>query len=266
MRRKTTPFTIDKCNNKKFDEKSANGSTESISTANSMINNMNRARVILSLILALFGVYSVSSPSLAYPLTKSYSSSDDNSTATPKPTRASRETPAPTSNSPSAPMSPGSHNLSLGLGQVFLLGDLGNQSENSLGFDAHYNYGVSDLFAFDSDFGYSSHSNKDLSRWNIAAGLRTNLVYFDQLVPFFNIDLGFYHLSETFLNSTNASGLLFGLQLGGGLDLFLTNRVFFGTRLTFHDMFSSTKTASNGSQVSVGGSFMTFMIHAGVAF
>lgn len=151
------------------------------------------------------------------------------------------------------------------------MGDLSNSYESALGLQMHYNYGVSDLFAFDSDFGYSSHSNGDLSIWHVAAGLRSNLVYFDQLVPFFNIDLGFYHPSENFKSATGtaltASALLFGMQLGAGVDLFLTNRVFFGTSLTFHDMFESTETASdNVTQKQVGGSYISFLIHAGVAF
>ena len=235
-----------------------------------------KSKIALTFIFALLGVYSVSS-SLAYPVSKSANSSSSFSDAPSEDSRPEENAPKPRPQTrrsnyvpPSSPMAPGSHNISLGLGQVFLMGDLSDSYENNLGIQVHYNYGVSDLFAFDSDFGYSSHSNGDLSIWHMVAGLRSNLVYFDQLVPFFNIDLGFYHPSETFKSGStqlSASGLLFGMQLGAGVDLFMTNRVFFGTSLTLHDMFESTKTASDGStQKQVGGSFLSFLIHAGVAF
>ena len=231
-----------------------------------------KSKIALTFIFALFGVYSVSS--LAYPVSKSSTTSsfsdttEDSAQATETPQKAKPVAHKSTYVPPTSPMSPGSHNLSIGLGQVFLAGDLSDTYENSLGLQLHYNYGVSELFAFDSDFGYSSHTNGELSIWHMAAGLRSNLVYFDQLVPFFNVDLGFYHPSETFgASKLTASALLFGMQLGAGVDLFLTNRVFFGTSLTFHDMFESTKTASDGvTQKQVGGSFIAFLIHAGVAF
>lgn len=226
-------------------------------------------------LLAMLGVCSVffSQESKAYPVSKSSFSNRSTYSADiekVKMLRSSGETPEaePTeSKKVVAPMSPGSHNLSVGLGQVFLFGDLGNSYENALGFQARYDYGVSDLFAFDSEFGYSSHSNGNFSTWHLTAGLRTNLVYLEQLVPFFSVGLGFYRPSFTYSTAANdtASSLLFGLQLGAGLDLFLTNSVFFGTKLTFHDMFNSTK-AVNGVNRDLGGTFMTFLIHAGVAF
>ena len=167
-------------------------------------------------------------------------------------------------------MAPGTHNLSLGVGQVFLLGDPSTHGENAIGFDLNYTYGVSDLFAFQSNVGYSSHSqpNQSYNVSHLEAGLRTNLVYFDQLVPFLTIGLGFYHPSISYSDKDNTTlgAVLFGLQAGAGIDLFVTNSVFFGTRLTYNDMFDASKTDSKGALHQVGGSFITFMIHAGVTF
>lgn len=220
-------------------------------------------RAFLTIALATFGVCSVSSGALAYPSTSVQSI---------KYSRSARETPKQKEKAiveettPSNPFAPGTQNLSIGVGQVFLLGDLGNRYENAIGPEIHYNYGVSDMFAFESNFGYHSHSNGTLSIWNLAAGLRANLMYFDQLVPFANIALGFYHPSFTLPNTATVSGLLFGLQLGGGVDLMISPRIFFGTRLNYNDMFDSTKKDSNGTSQSLGGSFMSFMIHAGMTF
>jgi len=229
----------------------------------------------LMLIALFFGVYSVSSYSaLAYPASRSTFSALESDSI--KLTRSSRDSNRNEASSPTkkynqdlSPLAPGTHNLSIGVGQIFLMGNLSNSFDNALGTQVHYTYGVSDMFSFESDFGYSSHtniSNGNFSLVNLDTSLRTNLVYFDQLVPFASVGFGFYHPSEALLNNVSLSALLFGLEIGGGVDLLLSKKIFFGTRMSYHNMFDSIKTASNGVPMPVGGSFLSFMIHAGVSF
>jgi hypothetical protein len=170
------------------------------------------------------------------------------------------------SSAPLSPFAPGTHNLSIGVGQVFLLGDLSNQYENAIGPELHYTYGVSDLFSFHSNFGYHSHSNGALSIWNLSGGLRANLMYFDQLVPFATVGMGFYSPTQTLANHATVNTLLFGMQMGTGIDLLISNTVFFGAKLNYNTMFSSMKNASDGTPQKLGGSYLSFMIHAGVTF
>ena len=225
----------------------------------------------LLLISLVSGVYSATfQTASAYPSSRSTFSTNDSDSI--RFTRSSREAnrneTGPTRGYAQElpPLSPGTHNLSIGVGQIFLMGELSSEFENNLGTQVHYTYGVSDLFSFESDFGYSSHSSGKFSLVNLDAALRTNLVYFDQLVPFASLGLGFYNPSKTFNDNSKVSAILFGMQLGGGVDLILNKRVFFGTRLNYHNMFDSSKVASNGVSKSVGGSFVSFMIHAGVTF
>src|SRR3990172_2913194 len=87
------------------------------------------------------------------------------------------------------PMSPGSNNLALDVGQVFLMGDLSDDYQDNIGVQLHYTYGVSDLFGFDASAGFSTHSNggqegKDLFMGSFLAGLRTNLAWYDRVVPY----------------------------------------------------------------------------------
>ncbi len=223
-------------------------------------------RVIL--FLAVFGVYSVSSESFAYSNESSFganSSRSNQDTPSPK-TKKSKAQAHDDDSPPKSPFSPGSSNVSLGVGQDFLLGDLGDGYENSLGPEIHYDYGVSDMFAFDANFGYHSHSSGQLSIWNLSAGLRSNLMFFDQLVPFAIVGLGFYHPSQTLLNNASVSSLLFGLQMGGGIDLMLNKQLFFGTSLLYNDMFTSSKKDSNGVIQNLGGAFISFMIHLGFTY
>ncbi len=211
------------------------------------------------MVLTLFGVCSVVSDSYSYPR----GASNDSTFS-----RSSKDSPAPKNQtdtySDRGPLSPGTHNLSVAVGQVFLLGDL-TRFENAIGPEIHYTYGVSDLFSFQSNFGYHSHSSGALSIWNVSAGLRANLSYFDSLVPFAKIGLGFYHPSYS-ENNAEVSGLLFGMQLGTGIDLMISNSVFFGAQATYNTMFDSAKKASDNTMRSLGGAFLSFMVHAGLTF
>lgn len=174
-----------------------------------------------------------------------------------------------------APFAPNSHNISLELGQVFLMGDLTKYADN-IGAQLHYTYGVSDLFGFDSSLGYSDHSDGKFSLTTFHAGVRTNLAWYDKVVPYAVFGLGFYRPSYQHTIPTadgkgvasveGVSPLLFGLHMGPGIDLELSRQLFFGAALTFNDMFGNTKITSDGKMLDVGGTFTSFFIHAGVTF
>jgi hypothetical protein len=91
-------------------------------------------------------------------------------------------------------------------------------------------------------------------------------MYFDQLVPFASVGLGFFNPSFTLPDSATVSGLLFGMQLGTGIDLMISNRVFFGAKLMYHNMFDSSKRDSSGTVQSLGGAFASFTVHTGLTF
>ncbi|MCM2277108.1 MAG: porin family protein [Oligoflexia bacterium] len=169
-----------------------------------------------------------------------------------------------------APFTPGSNNLSLDVGQIFLMGDLSSNYNDNIGSQLHYTYGVSDLFGFDASLGYSEHSDGAFSMTTLLAGLRTNLAWYDKVVPYAIFGMGFYRPSyqETASNGTNLTSIapvLFGVHLGPGVHLELTRKLFFGASLTFHDVFSTTKITQNGPR-SVGGTFTSFFLNAGVTF
>jgi hypothetical protein len=172
-----------------------------------------------------------------------------------------------------SPFSPGSNNVALDVGQVFLMGDLGSNYSDSIGAQIHYTYGVSELFGFDSSIGYSDHSDGRFSMTTLLTGLRTNLAWYDKVVPYLTFGLGFYRPSytETLTTLTGAtseslSPLLFGVHLGPGVDLELTKQLFFGAALTFHDVFGSRRALPSGTPVNAGGTYTSFLLHAGVTF
>ena len=69
------------------------------------------------------------------------------------PVAAQSKVAEPAPDSEVAPYSPGSNNIALDLGQVFLMGNLGDQYSGPFGGQLHYTYGVSDLFGFDGELG-----------------------------------------------------------------------------------------------------------------
>ena len=178
-----------------------------------------------------------------------------------------------------SPFSPGSNNLALDLGQVFLIGDLGKYSD-SIGSQLHYTYGVSDLFGFDSGLGYSEHSDGKFSMLSLTPGLRLNMSWYDKVVPYAIFGLGFYKPSypdnttatpggstTTSLSaSSSISAVLFGVHLGPGIDLELNKNLFFGAALTFHNMFGTNKMRANATLLALGGTYTSFFVHIGATF
>lgn len=167
-----------------------------------------------------------------------------------------------------SPFAPGSNNVALHIGQVFLMGDLSAKYTDSIGGQVHYTYGVSDMFGFNASIGHSSHSNdkeQEFSMTTLLAGLRTNLSWYDKVVPYGLFGLGFYKPSYQVTVTNSLSPVVFGVHLGLGVDLQLTNQLFFGAGLTFHDMFGTTRMTAAGP-VDVGGTFTSFLLHAGVSF
>lgn len=163
-----------------------------------------------------------------------------------------------------APFSPNSHNVSLAVGQVFMMGDLGKYNDN-IGGQLQYTYGVSNIFGFNADLGYSSHSNGQFSQTNLLTGLRTNLSTFDKVIPYLKGGLGFYRQSEQLSNTVTINPLLFGIHVGPGVDLEINQQMYFGASLTFHDIFNSTTQTALGPRT-VGGTYTTFFLHLGTTF
>lgn len=154
------------------------------------------------------------------------------------------------------------------------MGDLASRYSDAIGTQVHYTYGVSDMFGFDASFGYSSHSATDLSNpgkyslTTLLTGMRANLSWYDRVIPYAIAGLGFYKPSIPYGNGADAnttSPIVFGIHMGAGADLQLSQQIFFGASLTFHDIFGTTTPTSSGP-VSVDGTYTSFLLHAGFSF
>jgi len=169
---------------------------------------------------------------------------------------------------PIYPFAPGSNNLAIDVGQIFLMGEMGANYSDSIGSQIHYTYSASELFAFDTSIGYSTHSEGKLSLASGLAGLRTHFGWYDKVVPYAVIGLGFYrpiYRNTGALSEIPSASTLFGVHVGPGVDLEVTKNLFFGAALTFHDIFATTKPKENASPL-IGGTYTSFLLRAGVTF
>ena len=162
------------------------------------------------------------------------------------------------------PFSPESNNLSLDIGQIFLMGDLASL-DDALGIQTTYTYGVSRIFAFESSLGYSNHSNGKYSMLNLLGGMRLNLSNYDKVIPYLNGGLGFYRPSRQISNVGSTSATLFGVHVGGGADLIISQEMYFGASLNYHNLFSGNRTTATGP-IDLGGSYINFMARVGYSF
>lgn len=179
--------------------------------------------------------------------------------------RIRRSTPR-NSGSSISPFSPGSNNLGIDIGQIFLMGDLTRDYSDSIGSQLHYTYGVSEMFSFDSSIGYSSHAENKYSVISLLPGLRMNLAWYDKVIPYATFGLGFYKPSIEVSSTNIVSPVLFGIHGGAGVNLEVTQQLFFGASLTLHDMFGTKKLLTNGSTIDVDGTYTSFLVNAGVTF
>jgi len=161
-----------------------------------------------------------------------------------------------------SPFAPESNNVSLDIGQNFLVG---SEFQDSIGMQGTYTYGVSRLLALSSSLGYSSHSEGQYSKLSLTAGPRLNLAAYDRIIPYVNAGLGFYHASRGLSTDTSISGTMFGVNFGGGADLQLTKETFFGASLAYHEIFGTKRETTLGT-IDIASNYLTFMAHIGYSF
>ncbi|MBC7386362.1 MAG: outer membrane beta-barrel protein [Cryobacterium sp.] len=161
-----------------------------------------------------------------------------------------------------SPFTPDSNNVSLDIGQNFLVG---SDYQDAIGLQGSYTYGVSNLLAFTSALGYSGHSEGKYSKLHLLMGPRLNLASYDRVIPYINGGLGFYHATREMSPLNSISGTMFGVHLGAGADLQLTRETYFGAALTYHQLFGTNKETTLGP-IDLASNYITFMAHVGYTF
>lgn len=162
----------------------------------------------------------------------------------------------------------GNHSAGLQLGQVWPAGKIGqNQTDSSTAPGIFYEYAASQMFALQINVIRSSHGDK-LTLLAPTAGIKANLFYFDQLVPYAFAGVGLYFVDRQIGSSTaRVSTSNFGVNLGLGADLDLGNSFFFGLWMGLHNLFSARKLVpQTGNLEENSGRWSAFFIRAGMRF
>jgi len=100
---------------------------------------------------------------------------------------------------------------------------------------------------------------------NLLGGMRLNLSNYEKVIPYLNGGLGFYRPSRQISNVGSTSATLFGVHVGGGADLIISQEMYFGASLNYHNLFSGNRTTATGP-IDLGGSYINFMARVGYSF
>ena len=162
--------------------------------------------------------------------------------------------------------SAGGHSAGLQFGQVWPAGVIGQGVDGSIAPGVFYEFAASQIFAMQVNLLRSSHNDK-LSIFSGTAGIRANLTFFDRLVPYAAAGVGLYFVDRKMdppirnVKTTN-----FGLNLGLGADLDLSDQFFMGLWLGLHNLFAAKTMTPAGIEQENSGRWSALFIRAGMRF
>jgi opacity protein-like surface antigen len=166
--------------------------------------------------------------------------------------------------SPSAAAGPGTHTIGVMVGQVWPAGEIGKDVDAAVAPGLFYEYSSSDVFSLYASGIHSNHSEDNLKITSTNVGIKANLFYFDRLSPYALLGAGLYFVNKRFGNEI-ASKTNFGLHLGLGAELDLSDHAFVGLEFDLHNLFTSRATLAQG-KVDVSGRWTGFFLRGGYRF
>lgn len=160
------------------------------------------------------------------------------------------------------------HSIGLGVGQTFLRSDLADQGNDKITPDLYYTYSASYSFDFVANLHYSKHKymNRDATIRGLALSIKGKGFQYDAFSPFVLGGFGFYLPGATRITNgvptETREQLVFGFNLGGGVELRLNNEVSVGVIAHYHDPFDVRQEV--GPELE--GSYMKLLIVASYTF
>lgn len=160
------------------------------------------------------------------------------------------------------------HSIGLGVGQTFLRSDFADQGNDKITPDLYYTYSASYSFDFVANLHYSKHEylNRDATIRGLALSIKGKGFQYDAFSPFVLGGFGFYLPGATRITNgvptETREQLVFGFNLGGGVELRLNNEVSVGVIAHYHDPFDVRQEV--GPELE--GSYMKLLIVASYTF
>ncbi len=134
----------------------------------------------------------------------------------------------------------GTFRLGVVAGQVGLLGDVGNQDSNSIGFGVTGGLYLRDDLALEANFVSSQHTDVDHNELAFGA----NYYLGDYTYAYPNLAAGVSFISNK-IKAANLTGDGFGLYVGGGWDFELTSRITAGLQARYTLAFEGKSRVNN---------------------
>lgn len=158
------------------------------------------------------------------------------------------------------------HLIGLSLGQYFLSGGFSDQGSDAIAPALRYTYLSGDVFHLNVGLHLANLDGaQDFQMRALTVGLKNNLVYYDNLVPYLQAGLGFYQ-PEVEIQNESISKTAFGINLGAGADLQLNDMIDVGAGVEYHDPFDVEETTSSGQTIELSGAYFTLMLRVGYRF
>lgn len=151
------------------------------------------------------------------------------------------------------------------IGQVWPAGEIGKNVDANMAPGIFYEYTASDVFSLYASGVQSYHSDGLLKLLSTNLGMKANLVYFDKLSPYALVGAGLYTVRKR-IGAETVKKTNFGLHLGLGAELDLSDLFFIGLEFDIHNLFSSTVTLANGGRQEISGRWTGFFLRGGVRF
>jgi len=135
------------------------------------------------------------------------------------------------------------HSIGIAVGQTFLRSDLGDNGNDKITPELYYNYSASYSFDFLANLHYSTHEflNRKSRASGLALAIKGKGFQYDAFSPYVLGGLGFYLPSaRRLINNVptdTRSQLVFGVNIGAGVELRLNNEFTVGVIAHYHDPF-----------------------------
>ncbi len=135
------------------------------------------------------------------------------------------------------------HSIGLGIGQTFLRSDFHDHGTDKITPDIYYNYSASYSFDFMANAHWSKHKylDRDVTIKGLALSIKGKGYQFDAFSPFVMGGFGFYqptaHRIIAGVRTETREQLVFGMNLGAGVELRLNSEFSVGVLAHYHDPF-----------------------------
>lgn|GEM_PF-3973722 len=161
----------------------------------------------------------------------------------------------------------GTHSAGLMVGQVWPSGDIGNGLDGNVAPGLFYEYAASEVFSLYSQIIPSSHNEGVLKLTATSVGMKAHLVYYDKLAPYVMVGAGLYFADrEVGVARERAKKTVFGIHLGLGAELDLSEMFFIGLQFDIHSLFAGTVNLPVNGKTEISGRTAGFFLRGGVRF